>query len=210
MELRTNKTISQVSCHRCKQVKRNQLVFSCTNTYNNDQKWRQSNHRISCKLSFCEYCLFERFNLSWTDIFRTSGGPFICPRCSKTCDCSQCGNETVCYSKDMVHKVVYNDPTENPKNRGGVQDSISRASIPQGGKKRRRPQSTAIDSDHDDVNNISPEFARKLLSQTLQKCTDDEERTMQHLQELVSIINRRMATTTSHPSSIISKQQRKR
>ncbi|KAK3804824.1 MAG: hypothetical protein J3Q66DRAFT_361598 [Benniella sp.] len=203
-----NLPITPVSCHRCKQVKRNQLVFSCTNTHNNGQKWRQSNHRISCKLTFCEYCLFERFNLSWTDIFRNSGGPFICPRCSKSCDCSQCGNETVCHPKGPVNKLLYNDPSENPKNRGGVQDSISRASVSQGSKKRPRPQNTDIESD-DEVNGMSPAFARELLSQTLQKCTDDEERTMQHLQELVSIINRRVHMTTGHPS-MVSKQQRTR
>ncbi|KAF9581848.1 hypothetical protein BGW38_000979, partial [Lunasporangiospora selenospora] len=101
------------ACHICKQRSMNLMSVIC----------------LECQHHFCESCLLQQYDQRWDEI-ETKREGWTCPMCKDRPHLNDCGDlegqrlPSPCSKSDREALLVFTNPDEDERNRGGISDEI--------------------------------------------------------------------------------------
>ncbi|KAF9555408.1 hypothetical protein EC968_008952, partial [Mortierella alpina] len=125
-------------CGESRARRPNTVVFKCCHLRPINWQSRPTKKGVKrCHYKFCERCLERSYGLRWVDLVLKPQSPESCPACLGVCVCVKCTKNrpginqyspaNTLRLRNDEKPVLYNDPSDDQRNRGGVSDAMDRS-----------------------------------------------------------------------------------
>ncbi|KAF9924413.1 hypothetical protein BGZ67_009273 [Mortierella alpina] len=137
-QLQLRATLNKSTCHQCHQSRIQRpytVLFKCCHLrpINCPSKPTKKGFK-GCHFKFCERCLERSYKMIWVDLVIKPKSSELCPSCLGVCVCVKCTEKrpginqyspaNTLRRRNDQQLVLFNDPSEDQRNRGGIADSM--------------------------------------------------------------------------------------
>ncbi|KAG9319110.1 hypothetical protein KVV02_003863 [Mortierella alpina] len=140
-QLQLRAELNKSTCHQCHQSRVQRpytVLFKCCNLRPIICPSRPAKKGVkSCHYKFCERCLERSYGMTWVDTVNTPQRSELCPSCLGVCVCVKCTTKrpginqyspaNTLRLKNDEQPLLFNDPSDDQRNRGGIADDMDRS-----------------------------------------------------------------------------------